>query len=218
MIHLGDLRLTVIIVLLFTSVLSKASGLDESPGVPAQESQPDIWQAGIGTGFKRNVDTLSVQGAVAKGLTIFGSQQAHDLALVNFSHGHMLGGVRGENHWYRGNWEFRAELFAGGQYSPSREWLVGITPCLRYNFATGTRLIPFLDLGGGASGTGIGKPDLSTRFEFNLLSGFGAHWFLFKHLALTAEARLFHLSNGSLHVPNLGANAVMGMAGVTWFF
>src|SRR5258705_9563621 len=100
----------------------------------------------------------------------------------------MLGHTSGAGHWYRGNLEFRCELFTGAQFSPSTEWLVGLTPHLRYNFATGTSLIPFADAGAGVTATSIGPPDLSgDTFEFNLQAAMGAQWFLMKNLALSLE-------------------------------
>ncbi len=130
----------------------------------------------------------------------------------------MLGPAVGEGHWYRGNLEWRVEFFAGAQYSPNDEWLFGLTPHLRYNLATGTRLVPFIDGGVGVTATGIGPPDLSNTFEFNLQAGLGAHWFLKDNLALTAEARYLHMSCAGISHPNLGLNGLMGLIGVTWFF
>jgi lipid A 3-O-deacylase len=152
------------------------------------------------------------------GVATFGGRQAHDFALMSLSYGHMLGPVRGEGHWYRGNFEFRAELWGGGQYSPSKEWVVGLTPHLRYNFATGTRWIPFCDAGAGVTATGIGGPDLSGTFEFNLQPAIGVQWFLRDNLALTSELKYLHISCGGIHSPNLGANGIVGMIGLTWFF
>ncbi len=86
--------------------------------------------------------------------------------------------MHGQGHWYRGNLEGRLELFGGGQYSSETDWLVGLTHHLRYNFAIGTRWIPFFDVGAGVTATGIGPPDLSGTFEFNLQVGPGVHWFV----------------------------------------
>ena len=108
-----------------------------------------IWQREIGEGFRPGIQTLSLEAGGAGGFAAFGGRQAHDFALTSVSYGYMLGKVAGEGHWYRGNWEIRGELFGGLQVSPSRDWLVGLTPHLRYNFATGTRWIPFADLGAG---------------------------------------------------------------------
>ena len=152
------------------------------------------------------------------GFKAFGGKESHDLALASISYGYMLGSVKGEGHWYRGNWELRGELFSGAQFSPQDEWLVGLTPHLRYNFATGTRWIPFVDAGAGVSATSIGAPDLSRYFEFNLQAATGVRWFIRDNVALSIEARYLHMSCAGMRTPNLGLNNVNGMAGISWFF
>ena len=107
---------------------------------------------------------------------------------------------------------------AGLPPSPSPEWLVGLTPHLRYNFATGTPWIPFCDIGAGVSGTGIGPPDLSGTFEFNLQGGVGVHWFFKDNAAWTVEARYLHMSCAGISKPNTGLNGVTGLMGLTYFF
>ena len=177
-----------------------------------------IWKNGVGEGFKSAVQSISLSTGAGYGLKIFGSEQNHDLALASLSYGYMLGSVVGEDHWYRGNWEFRGELFGGEQFSPRNDWLVGLTPHLRYNFATGTRWIPYVDGGAGVTATSIGPPDLSHTFEFNLQAAAGVRWFLKDNLALSIEARYLHLSCASMYSPNLGLNNVNGMLGISWFF
>ena len=221
-------RLGILIITLWAAAVSTSSAGEpqsESPRTNSTSSgeltlelpKTTIWQNGIGEGFRPTVQTISFEVGADSGFAAFGSRQAHDLALVSLSYGHMLGHVVGEGHWYRGNWELRAELFGGAQFSPSTDWLVGLTPHLRYNFATGTRWVPFLDAGAGVTATGIGPPDLSNTFEFNLQGSVGTHWFLRDDLALTAEARYLHLSCAGISHPNLGLNSVVGMVGVTWF-
>lgn len=151
-------------------------------------------------------------------MTIFGSREAHDLALVGVSYGRMWGGVRGESRFYRGNWEWRAELFAGDQFHPNTAYVVGLTPHLRYNFATGSRWIPFLDLGAGATLTDIHEPDLGGVFQFNLQAGAGMNYFLSPKVALSVESRFLHLSSARMSVPNTGANACLFLAGLNWYF
>jgi len=177
-----------------------------------------IWENDVGEGFKSAVQSISFSTGAGYGLKIFGGRQNHDLALASLSYGYMLGSVEGEGHWYRGNWEFRGELFGGEQFSPRNDWLVGLTPHLRYNFATGTRWIPYVDGGAGVTATSIGPPDLSHTFEFNLQAAAGVQWFLKDNLALTIEARYLHLSCASMYSPNLGLNNVNGMLGISWFF
>jgi lipid A 3-O-deacylase len=178
----------------------------------------DLWQGEVGEGFRSSVQTLSLETGLALGVQAFGGQQVHDLALLSLAYGHMLGRVVGEDHWYRGNWEVRAEVFGGGQFSPSSALLAGLTPHLRYDFATGTPWVPFADLGAGVTACGIGAPDLSGGFEFNLQGNIGAHWFVRENLAFTFEVGYLHLSCAGIHDPNLGANTIKGMIGLTWFF
>ena len=188
--------------------------------VLAELSPPEstIWQDGVGQGFRSTVQTFSVEAGVGVGMASFGSTQAHDLALMSLSYGHMWGPVLGKGHWYRGNFEYRIELFGGAQYSPESQWLVGLTPHLRYNFATGTRWIPFFDAGAGVTATGIEHPDLGGTFEFNLQAGVGMHWFVGDNLALTGEVKYMHMSCAGIDKPNRGLNDVIGTIGLTWFF
>jgi lipid A 3-O-deacylase len=177
-----------------------------------------IWEKGVGEGFRPSTQSLGLTAGATRGVEVLGGNQAHDLALAILSYGHMLGKVRGEGHWYRGNAEFRVELFGGAEFLPDNGWFVGLTPHLRYNFATGTRLIPFVDLGAGVTATGIGPPDLSGTFEFNLQGGGGVQWFLTDKVALTLETRYVHISCAGIHSPNLGLNTVAGLLGITFYF
>ena len=83
--------------------------------------------------------------------------------------------------------------------------------------ATGTRWIPFGHIGMGVTATGIGPPDLSGTFEFNLQGGGGVHWFFKDNVTLTLEARYVHWSCAGIHKPNLGLNGIQGMLGVRFF-
>lgn len=183
--------------------------------------KPTIWQDGVGSGFAPTAQDFTVEAGATRGVIIFGSRQAHDLGLLSISYGHMLGRVIGGDHWYRGNFEGRLELFGGMQFHPQVDtdgWLIGLTPHLRYNFATGTRWLPFVDAGAGVTATGIGPPDLSSTFEFNLQATTGVHYFLRDNLALTGDIRFLHVSCGGIHSPNLGINDVACMLGLTFFF
>ncbi len=188
------------------------------PEMSLDTAPKSIWEKRVGEGFRADTQSIGLSAGATYGFAAFGSREAHDLALVSLTYGHMLGHVWGEDHRYRGNMEFRLELFTGAQFSPRSEWLVGLTPHLRYNFATGTRWIPFLDGGAGVTATGIGPPDLSGTFEFNLQAGGGVQWFLKENVALSLEARYVHWSCAGISKPNLGLNGVTGMLGLTFFF
>jgi lipid A 3-O-deacylase len=109
-------------------------------------------------------------------------------------------------------------MFGGEQFSPSDDWCFGFTPHLRYNLATGTRLVPFVDGGAGVTVVGVEQPDLSSTFEFNLQGGTGVHYFVRDNLAVAVEARYLHISDAGIRHPNDGLNGVGGMIGLTWFF
>jgi len=136
----------------------------------------------------------------------------------SLTYGHMLGPVVGESHWYRGNPELRLELFGGAQFDPDTRRFVGLTPHIRYNVATGTRWVPFVDGGAGVTAVSIGGPDLSGTFEFNLQAGMGILCFLRDTLALSVEARYLHMSSADISKPNLGLNGVTGLLGLAYFF
>jgi len=195
----------------FTNAVSKT----ELKLEPASET---IWEHGVGEGFRSSARSIGLSAGGTYGIATFGSREAHDLALVSLTYGHMLGHTCAEDHWYRGNLELRLELFTGAQFSPTSEWLVGLTPHLRYNFATGTRWIPFVDGGAGVTATGIGRPDLSGTFQFNEQLGGGIQWFLKDNVALSVEARYVHWSCAGISHPNLGLNGVTGLLGLTFFF
>ncbi len=183
-----------------------------------ERAENRLWQGNVGEGFAPGAQTLSLEAGVNYGIAAFGSEQAHHLALGSLSYGHMLTRVLAENRWFRGNFEVRGELFGGTQFSPDDNWIIGLTPHLRYYFATGTPCIPFFDLGTGVTATGIGPPDLSGTFEFNLQAGLGVHWFVTENLAITLEGRYIHLSCAGISHPNHGLNGILGLIGVTRAF
>jgi lipid A 3-O-deacylase len=186
---------------------------------PSLEELPtSIWSEGVGSGLRSGTTLIGGTLGASVGLTAFGSQVEHDLALAGVSYGWVLGDVMATNHWWRGNLEIRLELFGGCEFNPSKEWLVGLTPHVRYQLATGTRVAPFLDLGVGVTATSIGAPDLSGVFQFNNQIGGGLEWYVRDDFSLTLEGRFLHISNGGISHPNLGVNGVMIMLGMTWLY
>jgi hypothetical protein len=193
-------------------------GVTNAVSKPELTSAPGIWLNGIGEGFRPDTQDITFALGANYGIAAFGTREMHHLAIASLTYGHMLGHLTGEGHWYRGNLEFRLEAFTGAQFSPEVEWFVGLTPHLRYNFATGVRWVPFFDVGAGVTATGIGPPDLSGTFEFNLQAGGGVHYFLEDNLAITLDVHYTHWSCAGIHQPNLGLNGITGMLGMTFFF
>jgi len=191
----------------------------------AQDSEPNVsaasnctWIDGVGSGFHR--DTFQVGGAIGAGfgVKVLLTKKAHDLAMASVNVGWMPTDVMASDKWYRGNLELLVELFSGFQFDPEYRYFIGLTPMLRYNFMTHSRLVPFVDGGAGLSITDINNVDLTGIFQFNLQGGAGTHYFLTDSLALTLQYRWFHFSDASIQRPNHGTNTNMFYAGTAWFF
>lgn len=197
---------------------SPESAATETISLKLEDHPVSIWEHGVGEGFRRGLMEVGLEFGGSVGHQAFGSQEAHDFALVKLQLGRMIGGLRGEGHWYRGNWEALGELLAGTQVNPDGAYLAALTPVLRYNFATGTRWVPFVDAGAGVTATDIGGPDLSTTFQFNTQVGFGVRRFITEKCAVTLQYRYMHISNAGIEQPNHGVNMSAIYIGSTWFF
>jgi len=181
-------------------------------------SRPAIWDGEVGAGFRRSTEHVGLVAGAGLGLSICGSSVAHQLALAGVSYGQMWGGTKATNHWWRGNFEWRVEMIGASEFSPSMHCFVGLTPHVRYNFATGTRWIPFVGFGTGVSVTSIGQPDLGGPFQFNSQVSLGMNYFLRDNLALSLEGRMMHVSSAGFYQPNDGMNNLLILVGVNWFF
>lgn len=202
-----------------TAVLPQVQNNESlSNSLPPDSVAQSIWQTQIGEGFRAGTQMMGISTGVTWGVLMLGGEQRHHLALSTISYGHMLGDLQAAGHWYRGNWEARVELIGGGQFEPETCWVIGLAPHLRYNFATGTRWVPFVDAGGGVTLTNIRKPDLGGTLEFNLQAGAGVNWFIKDNLAISFEGRYLHISCAGLHNPNNGVNSLGILLGASWFF
>lgn len=207
--------LTVFYVSLPPSVLADTVFKSESGNRWGASS---AWETGVGSGFRKDTVNIGLTAGAGFGIKILGGQESHDLALAYGHIGWMMTDVMYENRWYEGNLELWGEVFAGGQYHPASRYVFGLAVGPRYNFITGSRWVPFLDVGAGISGTDIGEPDLSTTYQFNVQIGVGAHYFFRDDMALTLQIRGVHLSNAQIKMPNNGTNSIVFMVGATGFF
>jgi hypothetical protein len=203
------------------------TALNLTPGLRAQtltanltlqQDPPSIWKDGIGNGFR--ADTLDAGFLVGAGFGIkeFGSSRYHDLAISGGHFGWIFTDVVCPDKFFRGNWQWWIDAFSGGQYDPKTAYLAGGCTGVEYDFATGTRWVPFAAGGVGVSGTNIGRPDLSNTFEFNVEVAGGTHYFLTQDLAATFVFHWMHFSDAGMTHPNYGVNTQMFEGGLTWFF
>ena len=206
-------------------IAASASGEDQrarSPKLSPAECNPSsprgIWNDGVGDGFHEDTFHAGFALGAGFGVRAFGGTIAHDLALASINLGWVFTDVVAEDKWWQGNWEWLNEVFSGGQFNPSDHFFVGWTTGLRYNFATGSRWVPFIDGGVGLSGTDIDSPDLDGTFQFNVQVGLGTHYFFRDNTAVTLQYRWLHFSDGGTTAVNHGTNTQMLLAGLTWFF
>ncbi len=119
----------------------------------------------------------------------------------------------------RGSLELNLEPTFLVTTSPSTTFGEGASFLLRYNFVTGTRWVPFFDLGVGVLHWNLRLPGiLGTQFNFTLQGGPGLHFFATDHLAITGQVRLHHISNAGTDSPNIGINSSVYLAGISYFF
>ncbi len=178
----------------------------------------DIWLSAVGRGFRAGTQTFRLGVGMGYGIKIFGARDRHDLLPMTVSYGRMVGDVLGAGHWYGGNFEVRGEVFLAPQVNSDGYWTIGLTPLLRYNFATGTRWIPYVDLGVGIAFTEIRAPDLGASFQFNEQAAAGVNYFFTDDLAVNCEIHFLHISSAGISKPNRGVNTVGPSIGINWFF
>jgi hypothetical protein len=195
------------------------SGIATNVTLDLRPHAEDIWVDGsVGKGFRPGFHEAGFSLGGGFGTHELGGVSPHDMVLARVYCGWVLGKVRGGDSWYRGNWELVQELFGGAQTYPGTRYVIGETTVFRYNFATGTRWVPFVDVGAGITATDIGQPDLALDFEFNLQAGPGVNYFWRRNCALTLQYRFIHLSCASIKTPNQGVNENVLYAGISWFF
>lgn len=180
--------------------------------------QSNIWHSGVGDGFRAGTQVLDLTVGVAYGVLMFGGEERHHLSLISVSYGQMIGDVKGTDKWYRGNWELRVELFGGTQINSETCALIGVTQHLQYNFATGTRFVPYVDIGAGITLTGIRAPDLGAPYQFNEQAIIGVGYFVKDNLSINIAMQYLHISSAGIYTPNNGVNTVGCFLGVQWFF
>ncbi|HTB82619.1 MAG TPA: acyloxyacyl hydrolase [Candidatus Sulfotelmatobacter sp.] len=198
--------------------LQDNAGATNSGGLTLQPAPICFCKDEGGYDFHKGINEVGITLGGSFGSKIFGSSERHDFVLSKLQVGHVFSNVFAKDHWYAGNFELLGEIFGGEQVKPVGAYLAGVTPVLRYDFATGSRLVPFFDIGFGATATDIGLPDLGGTFQFNFQTGPGIHWFIDKKTVLTFQYRFLHVSSAGLETPNLGVNTSVFYLGVSRLF
>jgi hypothetical protein len=94
----------------------------------------------------------------------------------------------------------------------------GFTPVLmQYNFASGRRVLPFLQAGAGMLFTTRDVPDDTSPFNFTPQGGIGAYWLLRPRFAAVVGLRYHHISNAGTAGRNPGHNSLYFYSGFSWW-
>lgn len=117
----------------------------------------------------------------------------------------------------RGALEAGLEPFYQGFVEPKPFHLGGVKAVFRYHFLSLGRLVPYVEIIGGAAGTDLELPEAASAFAFVLEGGAGVSVFLTDTLAVTVGYRLQHISNGNTSERNRGIEAHTAVLGLSWF-
>ena len=87
---------------------------------------------------------------------------------------------------------------------------------LKWNFERHGRIVPYIELGGGALFTNVAAPPGTSRINFTTNGAVGLH-FLTGRLNWSADLRYMHISNAGLSAVNPGINVMQLRLGVGLF-
>jgi len=102
--------------------------------------------------------------------------------------------------------------------SPKEATAEGLKLAMRYHLIGFGRLVPYLEVNGGAGGTNLRVKEIDSTFIFVLEAGAGVAYFITDTVALNVGYRFQHISNGHTSSPNRGFNSDTGIGGVSFHF
>ena len=119
---------------------------------------------------------------------------------------------------FSGNLEVLAEPFYSRVTNGFSGDAAGASLVMKYNLLSFGRWMPFWDVGGGLVWTDLAPriAEDSSQLNFALETGPGVQYFATTRLALILGVRYHHISNAGIGERNLGLDAVLPYAGVTW--
>ena len=206
-----------VVILIAAVVALPVSGSHSDYVLAATADQPGSYDSAFGFGKQ------SFGLSAGHGLALpVGGTQSPELENIQFVYVTPRWGVGisdplGGLSWYKGAFELLLEGTFLYMFEPKRGVAGGLAPVLRYNFLTGSRVIPFLQAGAGVIALDADLRRQADGLNFILQSGVGVHYFLSQSTALTGEWRFHHISNARIHDKNAGINSSLFMLGVTFF-
>jgi lipid A 3-O-deacylase len=118
-----------------------------------------------------------------------------------------------------GNLEVLVEPFFAQFTQPFSSEAAGGTLVFKYNLLSFGRWMPFWDAGAGMLWTNLAPRirELSTPLNFVIETGPGVQYFMTEQMTLTLGVRYSHISNADTGERNIGLNAILPYAGLSWF-
>jgi opacity protein-like surface antigen len=118
-----------------------------------------------------------------------------------------------------GNLEVLAEPVFAHFTQPFPAEAAGGTLVFKYNLLSFGRWMPFWDVGTGMLWTNLAPRirELSTPLNFVVETGPGVQYFMTEQTTLTLGVRYSHISNADTGERNIGLNAILPYAGLSWF-
>ena len=118
-----------------------------------------------------------------------------------------------------GNLEVLVEPFFTRFTQPFSAEAAGGTLAFKYNLLSFGRWMPFWDVGVGMLWTNLAPRirELSTPLNFVIETGPGVQYFITEQTTLTLGVRYSHISNAGTGERNIGLNAILPYAGMSWF-
>ncbi|MEK6763000.1 MAG: acyloxyacyl hydrolase [Nitrospirota bacterium] len=118
-----------------------------------------------------------------------------------------------------GNLEVLVEPFFARFTQPFPAEAAGGTLVFKYNLLSFGRWMPFWDAGVGMLWTNLAPriPEQSTPLNLLIETGPGVQYFMTEQTTLTLGVRYSHISNADTGERNIGLNAILPYAGLSWF-
>ena len=119
---------------------------------------------------------------------------------------------------FSGNLEVLIEPFYGRFKNRFSADTVGASLVIKYNLLSFGRWMPFWDAGVGLLWTDLAPriAEDSSQVNFALQTGPGVQYYATTRMALTLGVRYHHISNAGMGERNVGLDAVLPYAGVSW--
>ena len=198
------MRFAAVLLLLLCAVSAAAQAGSASLSLPAASLKKGTWDIGVWTGG---------------GTALTGSTSNTRFWEAGMRFGRILTQEHGSG-WLRGNLEWAGDAIpAYVVFQNTTVYGAGFNPVLlKWNFTSGRKIAPFVEMGGGLLFTSSEVPPGTSTVNFTPQGGFGMHIFLREKRALTFTVKGVHISNAGLSAPHPGIiSSIQYSVGYSWF-